>query len=177
MIVLDWSHRVSELRERRTFTREADENERAAMSDLIGNATCLNLAATYSITRKREQRFEVEGRVTARLEQICGVTLEPIVQEIDEPLEVAFEPEAGRDAELDTGFDPLGEDPPEAIVNNRLDVGRIVAEIVASAADPFPRAKDAMLDVSEAGGDEEPARDNPFTVLGGLARQDRERDE
>lgn len=171
MSVLHWSHRVSELRERKSFTHSADEAERAAMTDLLGNAECLALTATYSITPKRGERFAVEGRVTARLEQTCGVTLDPIVQEIDEPLEAVFEMGARGGDDLDAAFDPLGEDPPEPIVNNRLEVGRIIAEIVASAADPFPRAQDASLDVTEAGGvDDGGDGDNPFAALGALGR-------
>lgn len=172
MSLLDWSHRVSELRERRSFTQEADEGERAAITDLLGNAECLRLSASYTIAPKRDGRFEVQGRIAARLGQTCGVTLEPIEQLIDEPFEVVFSMDGPTESEFDAAFDPLGDDPPEPIVNNRLEVGRIVAEIVASAADPFPRATDAVLEVSEAGGEEEATGDSPFAALDRLAKRD-----
>lgn len=167
MSELDWSHRVAEIRTAQTFRREADDDECARMSALIGNAKCLSITADYSIKPEGSGRYEVRGHVRARLEQTCGVTLEPMWQEIDEPLEIVFEAGVRASDADDMVIDPLGEDPPEPIVNGRLEIGRIVAEIIASAADPFPRADEAELDHSEAGGDDAIAEEaeNPFAVL------------
>ena len=171
MGVLNWSHRAAEIRACQTFRRGADDVEREGLGVLIGNAKCLSLEAEYMITRDNSVRFGVVGRVRARLEQICGVTLEPTWQEIDEALEVVFEAGARQPETADLAIDPLGEDPREPIVDGRLEIGRIVAEIVASAADPFPRSADAELDRWEAGGGdtEEEGADNPFAVLRGLS--------
>jgi hypothetical protein len=167
MSELDWSHRVADIRTAQTFRREAEADECARMSALIGNAECLSITADYAIEPDGSGRYEVRGRVRARLEQTCGVTLEPMWQEIDEPIEIVFEAGAFRADAAEMTIDPLGEDPPEPIVNGRLEVGRIIAEIIASAADPFPRAVGAELDQSEAGEDEtgDKGGENPFAVL------------
>jgi uncharacterized metal-binding protein YceD (DUF177 family) len=179
MSELDWSHRVAEIRTAQTFRREADADECGRMSALIGNAKCLSIAAEYSIKPDDSDRYEVRGHVRARLEQTCGVTLEPMWQEIDEPIEVVFEAGIrGADA-AEMAIDPLGEDPPEPIYSGRLEVGRIVAEIIVSAADPFPRSAEAELDHSQAGGDDTTSdgAENPFTVLRQLAAKTDQNDD
>ncbi len=172
MSTLAWSHRAAEIREAKTFAKEASQDELAKMSSRIGNATCLELSARYTVRPKAGGRFIVDGRVRARLEQTCGVTLEAMFQEIDEPIDVVFEEGLrGRESELEVGFDPLEDDPPEAIVNGRIDVGEIISEIVALAADPFPRSADSELEQWEAGGETAPAEtsENPFAKLKALS--------
>ncbi len=179
MSELDWSHRVADIRTVQAFRREADGDECARMSALIGNAECLSITAEYSIKPVDSGRYEVHGRLRARLEQTCGVTLEPMWQEIDEPIEIVFEAGARASDAGDLAIDPLGDDPPEPIVNGRLEIGRIVAETVASAADPFPRSAEAELDQSEAGGDDTIAEkaDNPFAVLRQLSTKPDQNDD
>jgi uncharacterized metal-binding protein YceD (DUF177 family) len=171
MSTLAWSHRASEVREAKTFAREADAGERARMSERIGNAECLALAVDYTIRPDGDARYIVDGRVKARLEQTCGVTLEPIFQDINEVIDVAFEADARRQGTLDVGFDPLEDDPPEEIRNGRIEIGEIIAEIVALAADPFPRSPDEELERWEAGGDEGDGetRETPFAKLRALS--------
>lgn len=172
MSTLAWSHRAAEIREAKTFTKAASADELEKMSARIGNATCLELAARYTVRPKAGGRFVVEGRVTARLEQTCGLTLDVMYQEIDEPVDVVFEEGPGRgEPELEVGFDPLADDPPEAIVNGRIGVGEIISEIVALAADPFPRSAESELEQWEAGGEAEPAEtdENPFAKLKALS--------
>ena len=179
MSELDWTHRVADIRTAQTFRREADTDECARMTALIGNAKCLSIAAEYSIELDDSDRYEARGHVRARLEQTCGVTLEPMWQEIDEPIEVIFEAGVRRADAAEMTIDPLGEDPPEPIYNGRLEVGRIVAEIIASAADPFPRSAEAELDNSQAGGDDTTSdgAENPFTVLRQLAAKTDQNDD
>lgn len=173
MSTLAWSHRASEIGEAKTFSREADAGERARMSERIGNGECLALNANYTIRPDGEARYIAEGRVTARLEQTCGVTLDPLLQDIDEAIDVVFEAGGRRQEAGDVGFDPLEDDPPEEIRNGRIEIGEIIAEIVALAADPFPRSPDEELERWESGGEEigEEAGDNPFAKLRSLSSQ------
>ena len=178
MTTLDWSHRVADIGTAKTFVKVADEGELARVSERIGNAVCQALEADYTVTPDGVARYQVRGRIRARLEQTCGVTLEATWQDIDEPLEVVFEAGARGAGPADMIFDPLGDDPAEPIVNGRIAVGEIVAEIVASAADPFPRAPEAALEQWEAGaeGPDEVA-ENPFAVLRGLGARRGEGDD
>ncbi len=94
--------------------------------------------------------------------QICVVTLDPFDSEIVEPVDVKFAPvqrpvrltepqEAGRCAirRPTRGRAPTpppageltleGEDPPDPIIDGRVDLGAIVAEFLALGLDPYPR--------------------------------------
>lgn len=179
MSTLAWSHRVAEIREAKSFSRQADGDECRRMSERIGNAECLALAAHYRVRPDGGARYRVDGRVTARLEQVCGVTLDAMFQDIDEVIDVVFEEGDGGRSVEDVGFDPLADDPPEAISNGRIHVGEIIAEIVALAADPFPRSAGSELEQWEAGGDTAAVErgDNPFEKLKGLSTRPRENED
>ena len=163
---LDWTHKVVDLRDRRTFRRQASDAERLRLSDQFGEAECRALVTTYAITPLAPGRYRVSGSVTATLELVCGVTLDPIEQGIEEGFEVEFRSDARRLGGLELDFDALGDDDPEPIEQGLIRVGRLIGEIVASAIDPFPRADDAELERTEVGEGEETA--NPFAVLSQL---------
>jgi len=151
--LMDWSHRLEEVRRRglqheRTF----DEDERRALAEWLDVAGCDQFAVAYTITHVGERRFHVVGELTARLVLTCSVSLEPVVQSIDEPIDVEFWP-ADEIGDRGISFDALEADDPEPVVNNRLNVGRLAGEILASAIDLFPRACAVELEVAEAGAD------------------------
>ncbi len=163
---LDWVHKIVDIRERRTFERCADDVECVRVSRLFGDAQCQALTATYSIWPLAPGRYRVFGAVAARVEQICGVTLDPIEQIINEEFDVEFRSGARRNAAMEPDFDALGDDEPEPIERGAMQVGRFICEIVASAIDAFPRADDAILEQNEAG--DEIITANPFGVLAQL---------
>ncbi len=163
---IDWTHKIVDLRDRRDFRRQADTAECARLSDVFGEAECRSLAANYTIVPFAPGRCRVSGSITARLELICGVTLDPIEQRIEEEFDIEFRSDARRSNDLELDFDAFGDDDPEPIEHGLIRVGRLICEIVASAIDPFPRADDAELEQTEV----EAARstNNPFAVLSQL---------
>ena len=163
---LDWAHEIVDIRDRRTFRRRADDAECDRVSRLFGDAQCQALTANYSIWPLSPGRCRVFGVVEARVEQICGVTLDPIEQTIEEDFDVEFRSGVRRNADMEPNFDALGDDEPEPIEHGAMRVGRFICEIVASAIDPFPRADDAILEQHEAG--DALVQANPFAVLGQL---------
>ena len=174
MSALAWSHKVAELGRRQRFWREADGPERQALASELGILACDALEAEYVVTPISDGRFRVEGELRCRLVQPCGVTLDPVIQDMVEPIDVEFWPKARQldDRTAGIDFDALEGDDPEPIEQGEIRIGRLIGEIVASALDPFPRSPDAELDHSEAGDDDDKSAGNPFAALARLKNSD-----
>jgi len=117
-------------------------------------------------------RIQVTGQVRARVGQTCVVTLDPIESEIDEEVDLTFAPEAEarRLADLiEEGQDdeepPQVIDPPEAIVNGIIDLGRLATDALFLAIDPYPRKPGAVFEAEVVALDPE---DHPFAALKAL---------
>jgi uncharacterized metal-binding protein YceD (DUF177 family) len=81
----------------------------------------------------------------ARVVQSCVVTLEPVVADVADSFTLYYAEEVvppGHAVDL-----PIeDEDWPEPIEDGRIDVGEAVAQQLALALDPYPRAPGARLD-------------------------------
>ena len=108
--------------------------------------------------------------------QSCVVTLDPVVSDLDVAFEVDFDvtaPRAGTAWAGEVEIDPLAEDAAEPLPPGGLDLGEVVAEQLALAIDPYPRAPAARLERSLAGESPDAERDekpNPFAALRGIKR-------
>lgn len=151
---------------------EASATERQAMAGLAGVRDILSAYADFEVVPKSGGRVQVTGRVRARVGQTCVVTLDPIESEIDEEVDLTFAPEAetrrledlieeGQDGEEP----PVVADPPEAIVNGIIDLGRIATDALFLAIDPYPRKPGAAFEAEVTALDPE---DHPFAVLKAL---------
>ncbi|MEE3035806.1 MAG: hypothetical protein VX329_00975, partial [Pseudomonadota bacterium] len=91
------------------------DDECHALKNRLGVEGFMNLRMDVDITPWRKQGLRVEGVVEADIEQICGVSLETIVQHIKEPLAFFLLPE-----HLAKGMaDDEDEDLPEILQNGR----------------------------------------------------------
>lgn len=151
---------------------EASATERQAMADLAGVRDILSAYADFEVVPKSGGRVQVTGRVRARVGQICVVTLDPIESEIDEEVDLTFAPEAEtRRLEdlIEEGQDeeepPVVADPPEAIVNGIIDLGRIATDALFLAIDPYPRKPGAAFEAEVTALD---PKDHPFAALKAL---------
>lgn len=111
---------------------------------------------------------ELRGDFSARVMQTCGVTLEPLENTIGGNLHVRLLPAGspnlpGEDAEIDLE----GEDPPDAVEGEEIDIAAYVVEYVALEIDPFPRKPGAVFAPPQA--EEETS---PFAVLKRLKDQE-----
>jgi len=109
----------------------------------------------------------VEGRLDARLQQSCVVTLDPVAEVVDETFEVDFVTPAEaerRAADRAEGEEDL--DPPDVIEGEVVDVGVLVYEHLAIGIDPYPRKPGAEFDPRAAGLD--PDAGGPFAALAAL---------
>ena len=71
---------------------EADAAARKALAAVGGLREVVSLRASFDVTPKRDGRFQVIGRVSARIGQTCVVTLDPIESDIDEAIDLIFAP-------------------------------------------------------------------------------------
>jgi uncharacterized metal-binding protein YceD (DUF177 family) len=152
-----------------TQTIAANEGERAALAKLSGLPAIASLTATFAIERNRRGGVRVTGDVRAELTQVCVVSLEPFAATLDEPVDVRFAPIADaaprRDGEAaEETVDFGGEDPPDPIIDGKIDLGALAAEFFALGLDPYPRKPGVAVDLPAAEVDD----DSPFAELGKL---------
>jgi uncharacterized metal-binding protein YceD (DUF177 family) len=149
---------------------EADRAVRDAMAEVAGLREILSASASLDVTPKSGGRVHVAGHVRARIGQTCVVTLEPIENDIDEPIDLIFAPpeQIPQLADLvDEAADTDVEipDPPEPIVNGVIDLGRLATDALFLGIDPYPRRPDAVFEPPVVAADPE---DHPFAALKAL---------
>jgi hypothetical protein len=149
---------------------EAGPAVRQAMADVSGLREILSANASLDVTPKGGGRFHVLGRVRARIGQTCVVTLDPILNDIDEPIDLIFAPPEQIPALSDL-VDEAGEsdaeipDPPEPIEHGMIDLGRLATDALFLGIDPYPRKSDAVFEPPAVAEDPE---DHPFAALKAL---------
>lgn len=172
----EFSRRIAVNRQvdpRQSFAIEATAGERAALAERFGLVSLDRLVASGTVdTLAGGTRAILRAGFEARVIQTCVVTLEPFAADLAENfvLEYAADGQPVLPAEVE--IDPEEADPPEPLDDGAIDVGEAVAEHVALALDPYPRAPGAEL---AQGGDSsaETAADSPFKALSGLVKKRR----
>ena len=146
--------------EGRTEVLEATGSERAALARRFGIPAIDSLRATLRLVPEEDGAVMVRGRLEAAVVQDCVVTLEPVPQQVAEDIAFRLLPSGREPAE--------GPDEPDEIEteNGIAELGDAVAEQLALALDPYPRAPGAELPpeaTDEASG--------PFARLAALRRK------
>ncbi|MDW8314441.1 MAG: DUF177 domain-containing protein [Rhodovarius sp.] len=142
------------------ITLEADAAERAALARRFGLIALDRLEARLQLRPDAAGGVAVSGRLSARLTQACVVTLEPVVQRIEESIAFRILPEGQHPSE-----DPQAEDEVES-EGGMAELGEVVAQHLSLAIDPYPRAEGAVL--PEAATDRS---GSPFAALLRLRRE------
>jgi len=147
-------------------TREIAANaaERAKLAERFGLLGLDRLSAVLQLTRGRGGAVRVRGRFVADVVQACVVTLEPVPAHLEQDFTATFAPRGA--AEAGEVLIALEEDePPEEIVDGRIDLGEAVVQQFAVALDPYPRSPSAAEATGSDGGGEEQGRKGPFAAL------------
>jgi hypothetical protein len=145
----------------------ADEATRAALAQAIGLRALPRLEASFDVVRQGRDGLHVTGRVAATVGQTCVVTLEPIENEVEEVVDLAFVPDAVPEMPDDavSGRSRVAaEDAPEPLVGGVVDLGVIATEFLTLAIDPYPRKSGADF-AAPAAGDDTP---KPYAALAAL---------
>ena len=152
---------------------EADETERAALAVRFGLVSLAALSSDLTI-EPAAGGAHIRGRVLATVEQPCVVTGEPVAARIDEPFAVRFvAPEhfareaAAEDEEIEIDSEDLDVLP---IENGTIDLGELVAQTLALALPPYPRAAGADAKARAAGLVDEATAANATGPFAALAR-------
>jgi uncharacterized metal-binding protein YceD (DUF177 family) len=149
---------------------EADAPTRKAIAEAAGLREIFSVRASLDVTPKSDGRVIVTGSVKARVGQTCVVTLDPIENDIDEPIDQLFAPAEQISAladlvEDDTESEVEIPDPPEPIVGGVIDLGRLATDALFLGVDPYPRKADAVFEPPVTADDPE---DHPFAALKAL---------
>lgn len=139
---------------------EATEPVRADIARLAGLRELPRLAAVFDLTL-RGPGVHVAGQVSAHLGQTCVVTLEPIESDLTESIDLVFAPPSqAKDPKSD-------EEPPELLVDGKIDLGAIATEFLLLGIDPYPRKAGAEFAPVKA----EDASARPFAALEALKKR------
>ncbi len=156
--------RINEIGAGLSRTLVPDADARARIVKALDLVSLEGFEADLTLTPSRAG-WTLSGRVVAKLEQTCGITLEPLPVEVDERFTVelveATEPEPD---EVDVSID---DDAPDVIEDGRIDLGQYAVEQLTLTLDPFPRKPGAEFVQPE-----EPAEISPFAVLKAFKAKD-----
>lgn len=124
-------------RGRAEITVEASAEECAALARDFDIPAVRDLVGRFVLSGSLN-RLTVTGTVEAVATQVCTVTLEPFEARLREPVEVVFS-DAPPPEEDEEGTPENAPEPPDPIVNGRIDLGALTAEFLALGLDPYPR--------------------------------------
>lgn len=148
------------------FDLAADAQVRAAVARMAGLRDLPRLEANFDVTR-RGPGLHVAGRVSATVGQVCVVTLEPLVNEVEEAIDLVFAPQPPAERE-DGEVGTRGEsaDETEPLVGGLVDLGALAIEFLILGLDPYPRKPGAVFQPPpEAKPDQ-----TPFAALASLRK-------
>lgn len=140
----------------------ATPGECAALARRFGIPAVNRLVALLRLRPEAGDAVWVEGRLSAEVVQECVVTLAPVTQAVEEAVALRILPPGAGFSE-----DPEGPDEIEA-EGDVADLGEALAEQLALALDPYPRAAGASLDAPGGAEGEGPPPGGPFAGLAAL---------
>lgn len=146
-----------------------DAAERAALAEKLGVSSVDRLDVKLHAVKFRGG-IRVTGRLTGAVTQPSVVTLEPVGQEIAEPIDRVFLPGGEKDyagaANAEIFVDLSGEDIPDHFEGNEADLTALIVETLALAVDLYPRGEGESLD--DLGLDPDVDKTSPFAALKAL---------
>ncbi|MCV6592216.1 MAG: DUF177 domain-containing protein [Silicimonas sp.] len=157
--------------EPQSFDLRTDAEERARLADEMGIRAVKKLTFAGQVAPENARDLLLTAKLGATVVQSCGVTGEPVTTRIDEPVTRRYladlpEPEAD---EMEMPEDDSAEPLPAV-----LDLSEVMAEALALALPPWPRAEGVApvdITVTEPGKTPLAAEDlKPFAGLKDLAR-------
>ncbi|MBR1777021.1 MAG: DUF177 domain-containing protein [Alphaproteobacteria bacterium] len=141
---------------------QADKKQCSALAKRFGLEAIHALSAEVTFKRINKKRVRTEAHFKAQVEQICVITLEPFVQQVEDSFSVVFSQEKETSLRLnEVDLDMNEEDDLEFLQGDKIDAGELVAEYLSLALDPFPHAPNAEFQAEFDSG----TGKNAFSVL------------
>lgn len=144
---------------------EANEAECRVLSARFDLQALDSLTADVVVSRVGTGPLvKVSGTVQAELTQSSVVSLKPVPAQVSEEFSEIFGPEGYRPE-----FDE--EEMPEVFDDGGIDIGEIVAQVLALALDPYPRAPGEAVAAEEVGASVGEGGRRPFAELEELLKK------
>jgi Large ribosomal RNA subunit accumulation protein YceD len=125
----------------------AEAEERDALARRFDLLSLDRLEAEIHLQRLGGAIIRVSGRLIADVVQACVVSLEPVASTIEQEFAVLYGPaQPGKSVVVDLETELV-----EPFEGDAIDIGEAVAQQLAMALDPYPRAPGASLEWSENG--------------------------
>ncbi|USQ98196.1 YceD family protein [Caulobacter sp. RL271] len=149
---------------------EPTADQRKAIAKQLGLVSLEALSAEVYLTSWLDGA-EVSGLLRARVIQTCSATADDFETPIDARFDLRVLPANSQNAPQeefgDLGADPDGDDPPDVLEGEKIDVSGYVVEHLALELDPFPRKPGAVFVQPP-----EPGEISPFAALKSLKSSD-----
>lgn len=120
----------------------------AALAEVLKVTVVEHFSATAIVAPLRGG-VRVLGHLKARIAQPSVVTFEPVIQDIDEPIDRVFMPNVEKPSNPTAGaeiFVDLEGDAPDPLDGPELDLTDLLIDTIALAIDPYPRNPGESLD-------------------------------
>lgn len=114
---------------------EATEGERGALSERFGFIDIRRLTLEGNVSEKRGRGYLFKGVLSASISQACVQTQKPVLEDIEESVEVFLVYKLSED-EGDYSFDE------ELIEAGCVDFGEVAAQYLSLFCDPYPLCKE-----------------------------------
>jgi uncharacterized metal-binding protein YceD (DUF177 family) len=150
----------------RQVALSADAHVREAIAAVARVRELPRLDASFEVVRSGAAGLHVTGTLSAIVGQTCVVTLEPIESEINEAIDLVFNPNPDAGASTDMSLD-ADEPEIESLIDGVLDLGALATEFLLLGIDPYPRKPGAVFEAPPAG---EPFA-GPFAGLAALQKK------
>ncbi len=144
---------------------DLDEPARREIAKTLGLVSLESLTAEVFL-RPWMDGAEVSGLIRARVTQLCSVSADEFEEPVESRFSVHVLPADSEyapqdvDAGGELGLDPEGDDPPDVLEGETVDVSAYVIEHLALELDPFPRKPGAVFQQPP-----EPVDLSPFSAL------------
>ena len=151
----------------RTLSLAADAETRVRIAALLDLPALSRLEGEVSVAPWLDGA-QLRALWSADLQQTCSVSGEAFDTSLSGDFDVRAVPPDSRAApaaDADVSVDPEGEDPPDVLEGDTLDLGAYLVEALALELDPFPRAPGAEFTAPE-----ETAEPSVFAALSALQR-------
>jgi len=150
----------------RDLALTVDAGDRLAIADQLGIVAVEKLQVRLHAVRFKGG-IRVAGRLVATTVQRSVVSLEPVPQEISEPIDRVFLPGGEKvyagPADAEIFVDLEGDDVPDHFEGNEADLSDLIVETLSLALDPYPRLPGES--VGQLGDDGDTGSDLPFAGL------------
>jgi hypothetical protein len=144
---------------------EADAAQCDGLAKLAGLRDVIEASAVFDLTHIAGGGIHAVGLVRGLVGQTCVVSMEPVDNGIEEPVDVMFMPAGAPVAAPPPPPDDEIPDPPEPIVSGRIDLGKLAMDMLFLGIDPYPRKPGAVFTPPLVENDPD---EHPFAALKAL---------